>query len=227
MNVNRIFCIGKNYPEHVAEMAATEKRAPAKLTARPAVVKRAPAPVDASDFVVFMKPASCMVREREPIRLPQKRGAVHHEAELVVLMTGGGGDIPEHVALDYVAGITLGLDLTLRDLQTELKAKGRPWELAKSFDCAAPMGDFKPYVEQELQELEFSCAVNGDLRQRGRTHDMVYSVARQIHLLSQTWALMPGDVIYTGTPSGVGPLQAGDKIVLECAALGRFEWRCE
>ncbi|HVT35122.1 MAG TPA: fumarylacetoacetate hydrolase family protein, partial [Nevskiaceae bacterium] len=150
-----------------------------------------------------------------------------HEAELVVLLTGGGSDIPEHVALDYVAGITLGLDLTLRELQTTLKEKGRPWELAKSFDCAAPLGDIKPYIEQELQDLQFTCRVNGEVRQRGDTRQMTYSVARQIHLLSQTWALLPGDVIYTGTPAGVGPLVAGDVVQLEGPAIGRFEWRCD
>lgn len=231
MNVQRIFCIGKNYREHIAEMAPVEARARSTggtLRARPAApVRRAPAPVDASDFVVFMKPATCIVREREPIRLPLNRGAVHHEAELVVLLTGGGAEIPEHVALDYVAGLTLGLDLTLRDLQTELKSKNRPWELAKSFDCAAPLGDFKPYIEQELQDIEFTCRVNGEVRQRGHTGDMLYSVARQIHLLSQTWVLMPGDAIYTGTPAGVGPLKAGDHVAVESTVIGRFEWRCQ
>lgn len=205
MQVKRIFCIGKNYAEHIAELSHLGHD---------------------GDMVVFMKPASALVAEGQPIRLPRGQGSIHHEAELVVLLTGGGRDIPLKHALDCVAGLTLGLDLTLRDLQTELKKKGAPWELAKSFDGAAPLGDWKPYLEQDLRKIEFTCHVNGSLRQHGRTADMLYPVARQIHLLSKTWALQPGDAIYTGTPKGVGPLVAGDRVVLESAAIGRFEWSC-
>ncbi len=207
MSVNRIFCIGKNYAEHVAELAH---------------LGHAPD----GDCVVFMKPASSIVPAGEPIPLPRGRGSVHHEAELVVQLTGGGRDIPLDDALNWVGGITLGLDLTLRELQTELKRAGKPWELAKAFDGSAPLGDFKPYLEQDLQDLEFSCHVNGALRQQGRTREMLFPVAQQIHILSQTWALEPGDILYTGTPAGVGPLQPRDRIVLESPALGRWEWRC-
>lgn len=207
MNVNRIFCIGKNYAEHVQELAHLGHAAD-------------------GECVVFMKPATCVVPEGEPIKLPRNQGEIHHEAELVVMLTGGGAHIPLKRALDSVAALTLGLDLTLRDLQTELKKKGKPWELAKAFDGAAPLGDFKPYLDQNLQALEFTCHVNGALRQHGHTRDMLYSVARQIHILSQTWALEPGDIIYTGTPKGVGPLKPKDRVVLESPALGRFEWRC-
>lgn len=207
MNVERLFCIGKNYAEHVAELAHLGHQAD-------------------GECVVFMKPASAIVAEGEPIVLPRGRGSIHHEAELVVLLTGGGRDIPVEEALDCVAGLTLGLDLTLRDLQTQLKNQGKPWEIAKAFDGAAPLGDFKPFLNQDLQALEFSCHVNGKLRQRGYTRDMLYSVARQIHILSQTWALLPGDAIYTGTPAGVGPLEPGDTVVLEGPGLGRYQWHC-
>jgi len=207
MNVERLFCIGKNYAEHVAELA--------HLGHQPD-----------GECVVFMKPASAIVPEGEPIELPKGKGSIHHEAELVVLLTGGGRDIPVEEALDCVAGLTLGLDLTLRDLQTQLKNKGKPWEIAKAFDGAAPLGDFKPFLNQDLQALEFTCHVNGQLRQHGRTKDMLYTVARQIHILSQTWALLPGDAIYTGTPAGVGPLEPGDKVVLEGPGLGRYQWTC-
>lgn len=202
MNVNRIFCIGRNYAKHVTELGNSAD----------------------GDCVIFMKPASCVVEEGEPVRLPRGLGEVHHEAELVVLLTGGGRDIAVEDALDCIAGITLGLDLTLRDLQTKLKNKGQPWELAKAFDDAAPLGDFKPYLEQDLQALEFTCHVNGKLRQHGYTKDMLYSVARQIHILSQTWELQPGDVIYTGTPEGVGEVKPGDTIELHSPALGRYTW---
>lgn len=207
MNANRIFCIGKNYAEHVEELA--------HLGFKPD-----------GECVVFMKPASCIVPLGEDIVLPKQRGEVHHEAELVVMLTGGGADIPVVEALQCVAGITLGLDLTLRELQTELKSKGKPWELAKAFDGAAPLGDWKPFLEQDLQALEFTLHVNGALRQHGKTAEMLYPVAQQISILSQTWALLPGDVIYTGTPKGVAALKPGDHAVLESPAIGRFEWHC-
>lgn len=205
--VKRIFCIGKNYADHIAELAH---------------LGHAPD----GECVVFLKPPSAIIDEGTAIDLPKGRGSIHHEAELVVQLTGGGRDIPRREALDCIAGITLGLDLTLRDLQTELKNKGKPWELAKAFDGAAPLGDFKPYLGQDLQAIEFECHVNGQRRQHGNTQAMLYPVAQQINILSQTWSLEPGDIIYTGTPKGVGPLVAGDEIVLSSETIGRFSWRC-
>ena len=207
MKVNRVFCIGRNYAEHIRELGSTPDQA----------------------CVVFMKPASCVVPAGEPVVLPRDRGSVHHEAELVVMLTGGPltrAPIPVERALEQVAALTLGLDLTLRDLQNELKKKGAPWELCKAFDGAAPLGDWVPYQGQDLQALEFSCDVNGARRQSGRTADMLFPVARLIHILSQSWALAPGDIIYTGTPAGVGPLNPGDRVTLASPALGRYEWRC-
>jgi 2-keto-4-pentenoate hydratase/2-oxohepta-3-ene-1,7-dioic acid hydratase in catechol pathway len=204
MRVNRIFCIGRNYAEHIRELGNTPDEA----------------------CVVFMKPASCVVSSGENIVLPRDRGAVHHEAELVVMLTGGGTDVPAAEALDHVAGVTLGLDLTLRELQNELKKKGAPWELSKAFDGAAPLGNWTPWKGQDLQALEFTCHVNGQLRQHGRSADMLFPVTRLIHILSRTWALQPGDVIFTGTPAGVGPLKPGDRITLTGDGIGRFEWTC-
>jgi len=204
MNIKRIFCIGRNYAAHIEELGNTPDEA----------------------FVLFMKPASCVVPVGQAVKLPRNRGSVHHEAELVVLLTGGGADIPEDQALSHISHITLGLDLTLRDLQNELKNKGSPWELAKAFDQAAPLGEWKPYHGQDLQALEFTCHVNGTLRQHGRTRDMLFGVARQIHILSRSWALQDGDIVYTGTPSGVGPLLPGDRVSLESGEIGRFEWNC-
>ena len=207
MNVNRIFCIGKNYADHVAELAPLGHAAD-------------------GECVVFMKPSSCVVPVGEPIVLPKNMGSIHHEAELVVLLTGGGRDLNEDESLECIAGITLGLDLTLRDLQTQLKNKGKPWELAKAFDGAAPLGEFQPFLAQDLQALSFTCHVNGVLRQSANTAHMLYSVARQISILSQTWALQPGDAIFTGTPAGVGPLVAGDTVTLEGDGLGHYQWHC-
>jgi 2-keto-4-pentenoate hydratase/2-oxohepta-3-ene-1,7-dioic acid hydratase in catechol pathway len=204
MAIHRIFCIGRNYAEHIAELGNEPD----------------------SSCVVFMKPPSSVVRVDEPLILPRNRGAVHHEAELVVMLNGGGRDIPEQRAHDFIGAITLGLDLTLRDVQNDLKAKGAPWELAKAFDGAAVLGKWQPYRGQDLQALEFRCSVNGELRQQGRTADMIFPVSRQIHILSQTWSLQAGDVIYTGTPKGVGPLNPGDRVELASPATGSFAWTC-
>ena len=194
MEVNRIFCIGRNYAEHIKELGNAPDEA----------------------CVVFMKPASCVVAPGQPVRLPRGRGSVHHEAELVVRIGARGA----------VDALTLGLDLTLRDLQNDLKKKGAPWELCKAFDGAAPLGAWVPYAGQDLQQIEFACDVNGTRRQTGHTKDMLFPVARLLDILSRTWALQPGDIVYTGTPAGVGPLVAGDVVTLSSPALGRHEWRC-
>jgi len=153
MKVHRIFCIGRNYARHIEELGN----------------------VDDGDCVIFMKPASCAVTEAQPIALPRGAGAVHHEAELVVMLRGGGRNIALDQATSWIEGITLGLDLTLRDVQNTLKNKGAPWELAKAFDGAAPLGAFKPYRNQDLQALNFTCSVNGQLRQHGHSRDMLYT----------------------------------------------------
>lgn len=211
MKSSRIFCIGKNYAEHVAELAHLGHQ---------------PAASDSS-CVVFMKPATCIVPAGEPIRLPRDRGSIHHEAEMVVRIGTGGAEIPAADALAHIDALSLGLDLTLRDLQTTLKNSGKPWELAKAFDGAAPLGGWTPYAGQDLQAQEFRFEVNGQLRQLGHTKDMLYPVAQQIQILSKTWALQSGDIIFTGTPAGVGPLLPGEHLVLHGPGLGRFEWNCE
>jgi 2-keto-4-pentenoate hydratase/2-oxohepta-3-ene-1,7-dioic acid hydratase in catechol pathway len=205
MKINRIFCIGKNYAEHIRELGGAPDSA----------------------CVVFMKPASCVVPVGEPLHLPRDRGSVHHEAEVVVALKGGGADIPVERALESVSAFTLGLDLTLRDLQNDLKKKGSPWELCKAFDGAAPLGEWTPYTGQDLQAIEFGCEVNGQVRQAGTTADMLFPVARLIHILSRSWKLAAGDIIYTGTPAGVGPLSAGDRVTLHSKAIGRYEWSCQ
>lgn len=200
----RIFCIGRNYAAHVRELGHAED----------------------GECVVFMKPASCIVPVGEPLVLPRDQGAVHYEAEMTVLLTGGGRDIPEAEAIECIAGLGLGIDLTLRDLQARLREKGAPWERCKSFDGAAPLGEWQPYLDQDLQALHYSCHVNGTLRQHADTAQMLFPVTRIIHLLSSRWALLPGDIIYTGTPAGVGALQPGDTITLDGDGLGSAEWQC-
>lgn len=192
VNNPRVFCIGRNYAEHVKELGNA---------------------LD-GDCVVFMKPASSLVPANGVVLLPRGRGAVHHEAELVLRLDASGA----------VDAITLGLDLTLREVQAQLKKKGQPWELAKSFDGAAPIGLWQPYDGRDLQDLTFTLTVNGETRQRGHTKDMLYPCARILAILAQTWRPEAGDIIYTGTPAGVAALASGDRAVLEGPGLGRHEW---
>ena len=201
----RVFCIGRTYAQHAKEMGAPKPAEP----------------------VVFMKPATSLVAEGQPLVLPKGLGSVHHEMELVVAIGKQGADIPAAAALGQVAGVTLGIDLTLRDLQSKLKQAGQPWELSKSFDGSAAIGKFIALSAKiDIQNVELRCSVNGVLRQHGNTRDMLFPVAQIISFLSRHWRLLPGDLIYTGTPAGVGPLVPGDTIMLEGPGLGPFGWAC-
>lgn len=199
MSINRIFCIGRNYPAHAAELGNDLPDAP----------------------VVFMKPAAAIVPHGEPLTLPRGFGAVHHEAELVLRV---GRDDARGLA--DIAGVTLGLDLTLRDEQARLKAKGLPWELAKAFDGSAPLGEFVA-VPGDLASLEFECRINGERRQHGQAGHMLFSPQRLIEFLASRFRLRRGDLVFTGTPRGVGPLAAGDVIEVSSPAIGKFSWRCQ
>jgi 2-keto-4-pentenoate hydratase/2-oxohepta-3-ene-1,7-dioic acid hydratase in catechol pathway len=201
---HRIFCIGKNYDEHVKELGSTAPEEP----------------------VVFMKPVCNIVAPGETLSMPRHGCLLHHEVELVLLIGKEGQDVPEADALSYIAGFTLGLDLTLRDVQGRLKKAGLPWELSKAFEQSAPLGHFKTYDPNsiDLENLSFTCSVNGDLRQQGNTRDMLFPVRNLIRRLSGWWTLRPGDILFTGTPSGVGPLSSGDHIDIESAEIGLFSW---
>lgn len=200
----RIFCIGRNYAEHAREMGAPRPAQP----------------------VVFMKPATSLVRDGGPLRLPQGQGSVHHEMELVVAVGREGAAVASREALEHVAGVTLGIDLTLRELQSRLKQAGQPWELSKAFEGSAPVGEFVDWSGQfDIQNIEMRCAVNDALRQQGNTRDMLFPVAEIIAFLSHHWRLLPGDLIFTGTPAGVGPLAAGDRIEISSPQIGRFAWQ--
>jgi len=200
----RIFCIGKNYDEHIKELGGQTPEEP----------------------VVFMKPVSSIVAPGEALRMPRHGKILHHEVEVVLLIGKEGQDISEANALSYVAGVTVGLDLTLRDVQGRLKKAGLPWELSKSFEQSAPLGNFKPYDADviNLENFPFTCSVNGGLRQQGNTCDMLFPVKSLIYTLSRWWTLQPGDIIYTGTPSGVGPLEGGDQVEIESPVIGSFSW---
>lgn len=199
----RIFCIGKNYAEHVKELGG-------------------PAPAQP---VVFMKPATSLVPTGETIHIPKHGDSLHHEAEVVVLIGKNGKNISESAAPDHIAGLTLGLDLTLRDVQADLKQKGHPWEISKAFDHSAPLGTLIPFDNRvSLDNIAFECSVNGTVRQTGNTGEMIFLIPTLIHYLSGIWELMEGDLIFTGTPSGVGPLKSGDRVTLHSDLLGFFEW---
>ncbi|MBT5869618.1 MAG: fumarylacetoacetate hydrolase family protein [Nitrospinaceae bacterium] len=200
----RIFCIGKNYDEHIKELGGETPAEP----------------------VVFMKPVSSIVSPGETVVLPRHGRLLHHEVEVALLIGQEGQDIPESNALSFIAAVTLGLDLTLRDVQARLKKSGLPWELSKSFEQSAPLGEFKVYDPKtiDLKNLSFTCRVNGELRQQGNTKDMLFPITSLIHNLSQWWVLQPGDIIFTGTPAGVGPLVAGDRVEIESSQVGSFSW---
>lgn len=201
----RIFCIGRNYAAHARELGN-------------------PLPVEP---VVFMKPPSAIVPVGARLALPRGRGAVHHECEVVLQVGRDCAELEPSTALEAIAGVTLGLDLTLRDEQERLKKAGQPWELAKGFDHGAPLGELVPRAGIDLAHLKFECRVEGALRQQGDTADLLFPCAVIVAFLSRRWRLLAGDLIFTGTPSGVGPLEPGDEVIIESAAIGRFAWRCD
>ncbi|MGB8657974.1 MAG: fumarylacetoacetate hydrolase family protein [Candidatus Zixiibacteriota bacterium] len=199
----RVFCIGRNYAEHVQELSNVIPTKP----------------------VVFIKPATCLVEPGERIHFPKHGKELHHEVEIVVKVGREGKVTTEEEALSFVSAITVGLDLTLRDVQEELKKKGLPWEIAKAFEQSAPIGDLVTYDQSlDLNNISFGCRVNGVERQRGNTGDMIFGFGRLLVELSKIWVLRPGDLIYTGTPSGVGPLKIGDTIQVESDPIGSFSW---
>ena len=206
----RIFCIGKNYTEHIRELGGFDSTLQSKNESQP---------------VVFMKPVTSIVSLGESIHAPTHGNVLHHEVEVVVLLNGGGKNILIEDSLSCIAGVTLGLDITLRDVQVEVKKKGHPWELSKSFDQSSPLGLMRSYDDSfDLFDIPFACFVNEEKRQEGNTKDMIFSIPQIISFLSTVWKLMPGDLIYTGTPSGISVIKSRDEIVLNSSMLGRFAW---
>ncbi len=188
-----VYCIGRNYAEHAKELGNAVPSSP----------------------VVFLKPTASLCRTGWKIVLPKNVGRVDHEVELVVAMAGSGRNIPADKALDFVAGYAVGIDVTARDLQAQAKGSGLPWALSKGFDTFAPLSDFIPRGEAGAGPFEFSLKVNGELKQSGCTKDMLFSVPSLIAYLSSAFTLNPGDLIFTGTPAGVGPLRSGDQVEAE------------
>jgi 2-keto-4-pentenoate hydratase/2-oxohepta-3-ene-1,7-dioic acid hydratase in catechol pathway len=194
----RLFCIGRNYASHAREMNSAVPTVP----------------------MVFLKPSTALVPTGGRVILPAMSNEVHHEVELVVVIGKRGKDIPEAEAMGYVAGYAVGLDMTARDLQAEAKKSGAPWTVAKGFDTFAPLGPIAPAAAlPDPQHTTIQLRINGAVRQDGRTADMIFSIPRLITHCSQIFTLLPGDLLYTGTPEGVGPVHEGDHLEATVAGL--------
>jgi fumarylpyruvate hydrolase len=189
--VHRIYCIGRNYAEHAKEMGAA---------------------VDRGNPVFFLKAASCLWDPAIAVPYPSGTSDLHHEIELVAALGRGGQDLDASAAKAAIFGYALGLDLTRRDLQTAAKAKGMPWDTGKNFEAAAPTGPIRP-VSPDFDPLagELCLSVDGATRQQGDIADMVFSISEIVCMLSRLFTLRAGDLIFTGTPSGVAALVPGNR----------------
>jgi 2-keto-4-pentenoate hydratase/2-oxohepta-3-ene-1,7-dioic acid hydratase in catechol pathway len=188
----KILCIGRNYAEHIAELKNETPDEP----------------------VIFAKPDTALLQRNQPFFYPDFSQDIHHEIELVLRICKNGKNIEPQFASNYFDAIGLGIDFTARDLQSKAKAKGLPWELAKGFDGSAPLSaTFKPVAEfADLGNINFRLEVNGEVRQKGNSGMMLHDFAAQIAYISRFITLKMGDLIFTGTPSGVGPVQIGDRL---------------
>jgi fumarylpyruvate hydrolase len=189
--VHRIYCVGRNYAAHAREMGKDPDREPPFF---------------------FSKPADAIVANNTTIPYPSRTANLHHEIELVIALNKGGTDIDASRALDHVFGYAVGNDLTRRDLQTEAKDKGRPWDTGKAFDQSAAIAAIRPASEGHFSKGRIWLKVNGEMRQDADIAELIWDVPEIIAELSTLFELVPGDLIYTGTPAGVNSLQKGDRI---------------
>ena len=189
--VRRIYCVGRNYAEHIREMGGDERQPP----------------------FFFQKPTDAIVLDGAQVPYPTITEDFQHEIELVLAIGQGGSDIPLERAAAHVFGQAVGIDLTRRDVQVEARKAGRPWEIGKSFDRSAPIGLLHPTEGGPLLDAgTINLTVNGDVRQTGDLAQMIWNSAEIISQLSRQYRLEPGDLIYTGTPAGVGAIQPGDVV---------------
>jgi fumarylpyruvate hydrolase len=195
--VRRILCVGRNYAAHRREMGGDDRDPP----------------------FFFSKPADAVVDSCAGIPYPSATSDLHHEVELVVALGAGGADIVVQDALALVFGYAVGVDLTRRDLQSAARAKGQPWDAAKGFDMSAPIGAIRP-ADGPPPHGRIRLTVNGAVRQDALVDDMIWNVAEIIAQASRLWRLAPGDLIFTGTPEGVGPLVRGDSIEGDIEGVG-------
>ncbi|HBA71571.1 MAG TPA: fumarylacetoacetate hydrolase family protein [Geobacter sp.] len=199
--IGKIVCLARNYAEHARELGNETPAAP----------------------VLFMKPASSVIGDGDTVRIPDYSQECHYEVELAVLIGRQACKVAEDKALEHVAGYGVAIDMTLRDVQNQLKAKGLPWEIAKGFDTSCPLSDFVPAGQvPDPQNLKLTLSVNGEMRQDGCTSDMIHRVTRIVSYISGIFTLEPGDVILTGTPAGVGQVCAGDVMEAGIESVGRI-----
>jgi len=206
LRVGKILAVGRNYAEHVKEMGATEGEPP----------------------VVFLKPSTALVPGGGPVPIPTDAGEVHHEVELVAVIGKPGKAVPRESALEHVLGFAVGLDLTLRDVQSEAKQRRAPWSIAKGFDGSAPVSEVA--LRNDVGDgagLEISLDVNGERRQSGNTSLMLLGVAELVSHVSRWMTLERGDLLFTGTPAGVGPVVPGDKLEARLERVGNLEIEIE
>lgn len=206
--VHRIYCVGRNYEEHAKEMGFTGREPP----------------------FFFLKPADALVvvptGQTGNLPYPSLTSNLHHEIELVVAIGKGGKNIKAADAAQHIYGYAVGLDMTRRDLQNEMKKQGRPWCIGKAFDHSAPIGPITPLAQAgDVNNAEISLQVNDSDRQRSNVNKLIWNVAETIEHLSAAWELQPGDLIYTGTPEGVAAVVKGDTLVGEVAGLGQLQVR--
>lgn len=199
--IGKIVCLARNYAEHARELGNETPAAP----------------------VLFMKPASSVIGDGEAVHIPPYSQECHYEVELAVLIGKQARNVTADKALEHVAGYGVGIDMTLRDVQNQMKAKGLPWEIAKGFDTSCPLSDFVPAgAVADPHALNLKLAVNGESRQDGCSSDMINRIPQIIAHISAIFTLEPGDVILTGTPAGVGRVAAGDVMTAEIVSVGRL-----
>jgi len=192
--LGKVVCVGRNYADHAAELNNPVPTVP----------------------MLFIKPSSAVVPLEEPFSIPQDQGRVHFETEMAVLIGRRLKNAGESEAGDAILGVGLALDLTLRDLQDDLKRQGHPWEKAKGFDGACPLSAFVPAAGvRDLQDVQIRLRVNGETRQDGNSRYMLNPVLPLLSYISNYFTLEPGDVVLTGTPAGVGPIEPGDRLEVE------------
>jgi len=197
--VRRILCVGRNYAAHRREMGGDDRDPP----------------------FFFAKPADAIVPPGRDPAYPQRTGNLHHEIELVVAIGKAGRDVAVEDALGLVYGYAVGVDLTRRDLQNAAKDKGHPWDASKGFDDSAPISAIRPWTGAPPQG-RIAVSVNGTVKQDATVADMIWNVAEVVAEASKLWGLAPGDLIYTGTPEGVGPLVKGDRVEGEVEGVGKL-----
>jgi fumarylpyruvate hydrolase len=203
--VHRIYCVGRNFADHAIEMGHDPNREPPFF---------------------FQKNPDTLVLSGRDFPYPSASTDVHHEIELVVALSKGGTDIPLDQAMDHVFGYAVGLDMTRRDLQGEAKKMGRPWETGKAFEASAPCTELVPASEvADVTAGTIQLTVNGEVRQSGDLNQMIWKIPEMISYLSGLFTLQAGDLIFAGTPAGVGAVQRGDELVGTVAGIGELRTR--